>query len=114
LAELGGTDYKDLSMRVMHLMLLAILAVIATPAEALRCGNKLVLDGMTRYEVRQRCGEPDDMSRYYRTVYRQSARDESVAIDIEIEEWFYDFGSNRLNRRLIFVNGRLQKEEIAD
>jgi hypothetical protein len=83
-------------------------------AEAMRCGKNLVVEGMTRYEVRERCGEPDDISRRYETVYRQLSHQQTVAIELEIEEWFYDGGSNRLDRLLRFVNGRLVHEEVGD
>ncbi len=82
-------------------------------AEAMRCGKDLVREGMTRYEVRERCGEPDDISRRYKTVYRHMAHDQAVAIEVEIEEWFYDGGSNRLDRLLRFVNGRLVREDVG-
>lgn len=85
----------------------------AWPAQAMRCGNQLALEGMSRYEIRKRCGEPADISRHYRTIYRQSAHNEAVAIEVEIEEWIYDLGSNEFDRRLTFVNGRLQKEELV-
>ena len=102
-----------------------ILLAFAAPAHALRCGNKLVTEGMTRHEVRERCGNPDDASRRFETIYRQTQHHdqfpivhavvdhEAVAIEIEIEEWFYEFGSNRLDRRVIFVNGRVHQIEIA-
>ncbi|GMU44525.1 MAG: DUF2845 domain-containing protein [Xanthomonadales bacterium] len=100
-------------MRPHLLIPLAPLLAFAESAHALRCGNALVTEGMTRHEVRKRCGDPDDASVRYETVYRRNHRHESVAIEIEIEEWFYDFDSNRLDRRLIFVNGRLHEEEVA-
>ena len=90
-----------------------ILLAFAAPAHALRCGNKLVTEGMTRHEVRERCGNPDDASRRFETIYRQTQHHEAVAIEIEIEEWFYEVGSNRLDRRVIFVNGRVHQIEIA-
>lgn len=101
-------------MRPTHLLLIGMLALVSTQAHALRCGNDLVREGMSRYEVRKRCGDPDDSYVRYETVYRRNSRDEQVAYDIEFEEWIYDFPSNRLDRRLIFVNGYLFKEEILD
>ena len=101
-------------MRPAHLLLIALLGLASTQAHALRCGNQLVQEGMTRYEVRKRCGDPDDSYLRYETHYRRNAHDESVAYDVEIDEWIYDFGSNRLDRRLIFINGRLFKEEILE
>lgn len=98
------------------LALTALLAglAVSNPAWALRCGTQLVVEGMSRYQVRQRCGEPQDIVRRYATVYRQITPTETIAREIEIEEWFYDLGSTRLNRRLIFVDGVLDREEIAN
>ena len=101
-------------MRQLTVLITAVLALSSSVADAMRCGNKLVLEGMTRLEVRKRCGDPDDSSRRFETIYRRNSRDEAVAIEIEIDEWIYDLGSNTLDRRLIFVNGRLQREELAD
>lgn len=91
-----------------------VLLTLATPALAMRCGTQLVLEGMTRYEVRERCGEPHDISRRYTTVYRHISATESIAREVEVEQWYYDLGSNRLNRRLTFIDGRLQKREVAN
>ena len=101
-------------MRPAHLSLIALLGLVSTDAMALRCGNQLVSEGMTRYEVRKRCGDPADSQVRYETHYRRTTVDESVAYEVEIDEWIYDFGSNRFDRRLIFINGRLFKDEILD
>jgi len=101
-------------MRPARLLLIALLGLTSTQVYALRCGNQLVTDGMTRYEVRKRCGDPDDSYLRYETHYRRNALDESVAYEVEVDEWIYDFGSSSLDRRLIFINGRLFKEEILD
>jgi hypothetical protein len=99
-------------MRRCAILILSLLLPFQA-AEAMRCGNDLVREGMTRYEVRERCGEPDDISRRYKTVYRHVAHDRTVAVEVEIEEWFYDGGSNRLDRLLRFVNGRLVREDVG-
>ncbi len=101
-------------MRPAHLILIAMLGLASTDASALRCGNSLVTEGMSRHEVRKRCGNPDDSQVRFETFYRRTAQHEAVAYEIEIEEWIYDFGRNSFDRRLIFINGRLYKEEIAD
>jgi hypothetical protein len=82
----------------------------AVPAEAMRCGNKVVSRGDTQYQVRQRCGEPDDISRRWITVYQRVGPDREVAVDVEVVEWLYDFGRNRLVTRLRFVDGVLEEE----
>ena len=71
-------------MRPAHLSLIALLGLVSTDAMALRCGNQLVSEGMTRYEVRKRCGDPDDSQVRYETHYRRTALDESVAVEVEI------------------------------
>src|SRR5690606_4253574 len=38
--------------------LACLLLLAAGPAHALRCGGKLVLEGMLEVEVREHCGEP--------------------------------------------------------
>lgn len=101
-------------MRYLTFSTAALLALTSVSAEAMRCGNNLVTEGMTRHEVRKRCGAPDDSSRRFETIYRRNSVNEAVAFEIEIDEWIYDLGSNTLDRRLIFVNGRLHKEEIVD
>lgn len=101
-------------MRTLILGLSALMLSYAGDSWAMRCGNQLVTTGMTRYEVRERCGEPDDVSRRFATVYRNTAADETIAVEVEIEEWFYEGGRNRLDRRLKFVNGALESEEIGN
>lgn len=101
-------------MKLLCVVLLLCCLLPWSAAEAMRCGKDLVVEGMTRYEVRERCGEPDDISRRYKTVYRHMSHQQAVAIEVEIEEWFYDGGSNRLDRLLRFVNGRLVHEEVGD
>ncbi len=101
-------------MRYFVSLTAAALALTPMSADAMRCGNNLVFEGMTRHEVRKRCGAPDDSSRRFETIYRRNNLNEAVAIEIEIDEWIYDLGSNTLDRRLIFINGRMHKEEIVD
>jgi hypothetical protein len=87
-----------------------LLLLAAGPAEALRCGSKVVSLGDTQYQVRQRCGEPDDVTRRWVTVYQRVSPDREVAVDVEVVEWLYDFGRNRLVTRLRFVDGVLEHE----
>ena len=91
------------------------------------CGGKLITEGLTKYEILSRCGEPDHKDfryetrikrDYYRdlfpsnTVYRYREREkyrEPLFVDEEvlIEEWTYNLGPTRFIRYLIFENGRL-------
>lgn len=94
-------------------------------AEGMRCGTQLVSDGDPMYEVRNLCGAPDQASQ--RTERRVVSRVvQSVcydnrghayacttvvqeAIEVVLDEWFYDFGRAALVRTVVFEGGRLVK-----
>lgn len=100
--------------------------VFSADVYALRCGNKLVVEGMHRLEVIKRCGEPADVRIDYRIgtprhdlgtgrrLYRLS-RDGyyvtrgygPVQQEITRHTLTYNFGPNRLMRVLRFDNDRL-------
>lgn len=92
---------------------LALVAVLgsASAAEAMRCGNRLVQRGDSRYQVRQLCGEPQDVvrSQALRQVTLQVVPGvfDTVAQAVPVERWTYDFGPNRFQRHLVFENGTL-------
>jgi hypothetical protein len=89
-------------------------------AESLRCGNKLVLVGQTRLEVRIKCGEPSDVvqSTLVRSAtfdsrlgYRGVIHSTEETIVIPVETWIYNLGPHRLMCRLRFVSGVLEAVE---
>ena len=97
----------------MRNLVFCILAMtVGGAADAMRCGKQLVLEGMSRSQVRHRCGEPDDRVRRFETVYRRINEDETIAREIEIEEWDYTGNSRDLDKRLIFIDGRMVREEV--
>ena len=87
--------------------------------EGFRCkSGRIVSLGDRSYDVRTRCGDPDDKSERMerrrvgvrvRNALRPLAGDleEHRYIDVKIEEWTYDSGKNRLIRVLSFEDGRL-------
>jgi hypothetical protein len=91
-------------------------------ADGMRCGTRLVSDGDSLYEVRERCGDPEAARqrtelrtvRQYidgpcfqdRGVLRCGQVVERV-IEVVIDEWTYDFGPHQLIRHLTFEQGRL-------
>ncbi len=113
-------------------LLLATL-FFAVSASALRCGTHLVGKGDSRFKVQKICGDPDDVqvSTIYRSgipslKYRQfnrfnhSTRYKSVTddellihqrslVEVQVEEWVYNFGPNRIVRQIRFENGRVVK-----
>ena len=95
----------------------------AEPAEAFRCGSKLVREDMHEAQVTAICGEPTTKRnlgvavRYYDyRYYRDSSPDSSIyrapgvgnfASEVVITEYVYNFGPRKLMRRLIFEGGVL-------
>ena len=92
------------------------------------CGNKLVSLGDRKYEVLVKCGQPSYRdSHYERRIKRDFYRDLNPPREseryreplfaeetVEVEEWVYNFGSNRLLRFLTFENGILVSIETGD
>lgn len=91
----------------------AVLLLLSSPAFAFRCGNKLVLEGDTRTEVRQKCGEPEEVTR--KTILRtpvywwrgEPIRVSSDLVEVTVEFWLYNLGPNKLMQRLRFEDGQL-------
>lgn len=80
-------------------------AVDARPA--FRCSDGLVREGDSIATVARRCPEPfwTEVWESPRTVGQ--ARGEPVLSIDTIETWYFNFGANRLMRRLVFRNGEL-------
>lgn len=85
------------------------LALLAVPAHAMRCGTRIVKEGDYALDVLHRCGEPEYLEQSvdyrYRSVYYGYA---PSLVPVTIEVWTYNFGPNRLMRRLRFENGELK------
>jgi hypothetical protein len=108
-------------MNLKRLLLLICILVIAEPAMALRCGNRLVNDGDHKSKILKFCGEPTAIQ--VRTMirggfpanqtrrYRHEISDRDLLFadrayaEIIIEEWTYNFGPRKLMRTIKFENG---------
>lgn len=81
------------------------------PADALRCGTRLVSEGDTRAQVEARCGAPADITRRTRLaapiIWRHGRpyRVGDSAIEVVVEEWTYNLGPQRFMRRVRFEDG---------
>ena len=112
------------------LMLAAIAAgclLLAEPAAAFRCGNKLVKDGMHEVEVVAICGEPTFIRRLGYTIRSVDIRRHGLAppgwtisrhsgyysypVEVMITEYVYNLGPRKLMRRLVFEGGFLVEIE---
>lgn len=98
-------------------LVLAPLSTLLVPAtaEAMYCGQRLVKNGDTRHRVRALCGEPADIiervelhsvAAFLRGTDGTPVRIERM-VEVQIDEWTYDLGSQRLLRVFVFENGRL-------
>ena len=99
--------------------LLCALLLISQPAEAFRCGSRIIRDGMHEGQVRAFCGEPiatrqlglvlrSYTPRHYSlggisgAYYRHGYYDEVLATEL-----VYNFGPRKLMRILRFEGGYL-------
>jgi hypothetical protein len=87
--------------RLLGCLLIAAGSLLASaPAYALRCARGLVTEGDVKFDVLRYCGEP----------YFVDAWQDPFFFGLNfgfMEDWYYNFGSNRLIRVLRFRNGRL-------
>jgi hypothetical protein len=102
-----------------------LLLLAAGPADAFRCGSRIVTEDMHETEVRRACGEPTTMRHIGRTL-----RDVHIPIEsghggwsrsqfpgygflqeVIVTEYVYNFGPRKLMRRLVFEGGILVRIE---
>ena len=99
------------------------LAAVALPsianADSMRCGSKLISDGDTQDEVLQYCGEPAERKRTW--IVRQprfevGGQEYSFKgqEDVPVDLWTYDFGPNKLMRRVRMVAGKVESIETLE
>ncbi len=94
--------------------ILVLAYMMATPAFAntMRCGTHIIGDGITRSEVAAKCGEPDEVvtqrSVFRRPVVWTNGRPYFIGenyIEVPVESWVYNFGPNKLMRKVVFEGG---------
>ena len=93
-------------------LLLGLLAAASSQANTMRCGGKIINEGATRSEVAAKCGEPDEVitarSVLRRPVMWTNGRPYFVGdnfIEVPVESWIYNFGPNKLMRKVVFEAG---------
>jgi hypothetical protein len=95
-------------------------AVAAHAEDDMRCGNRLISSGDTIDKVLTLCGEP--RSREHRTILRRPSYDYGGRIiyfgdgfvEVPVEIWTFNFGPNRLMRRIRFVDGEVDNIDTLD
>ncbi|MEX2496466.1 MAG: DUF2845 domain-containing protein [Woeseia sp.] len=112
--------------KALALPLLACGALLASdPAHALRCGSKLILEGMLEPEVRAYCGKPTvvrELGYVIRSWHPLSQRMPLGALlfrsasgdyyqEVSVTEYIYNFGPRKFMRKLRFEGGILTDKE---
>jgi len=110
---------------VSAIFALALLA--SDPAQAFRCGNKIVIEGMHEIQVRVACGDPTStrqLGYVIRTYFPKGHRRSGISIssrygyaghqqEVMLTEVIYNFGPRKLIRILRFEGGILRYIETA-
>jgi hypothetical protein len=100
-------------MSVMNPCALLILFLLfaAPSAFAMRCGNRVVSEGLQDFQVQERCGAPFWTDRYTSVdvigAYGPVERQRTVQYDV----WYYNFGPRQFMRQFLFRDGELIREE---
>jgi hypothetical protein len=117
----------EMNLRIQKFVVIgsvfAATLLLSEPAAALRCGNKLVKDGMHELEVVKICGAPAsvrhlgyavrgvDIRTHRQTVpgwtFSRSPGYYSFPAEVMVTEYVYNLGPRKLMRRLIFEGGIL-------
>lgn len=100
--------------------LFILLLVVSDPAHALRCGSRLVLEGMLEQEVIKHCGEPTEVRhlgyvvRSFHPLSRRHLSGTEIYRyghdyyqEVPVTVFIYNFGPRKLMRRLRFEGGAL-------
>ena len=99
--------------------LVSLLATTVAQADSMRCGSRLITEGDTIEEVLELCGEPADRRRTWITRqprFEYGGREIPFAgeEDVPVDLWTYDFGPNKLVRRIRFVAGKVDSIETLE
>jgi hypothetical protein len=95
-------------------LLLLLMASSASASDGMRCGSKVITDGESRERVLALCGEPAGVTQSYIMRQPSFSRNNRVVYygsqlaEVLVETWTYNFGPNKLMRRLRFVDGILE------
>ena len=106
-----------ISHRITLLALLLLPAVGA--ADAMRCGSRLISDGDPIEKAREYCGEPTETQRTWivrqpRFEYGGQEIPFPGTDEVPVDLWTYDFGPNKLMRRIRFVAGKVDSIETLE
>jgi hypothetical protein len=104
---------------VLPAVLAALLVPPGASADALRCGSKIISEGDPVEKVLEYCGEPVATKRTWITRQpRYEYGGQEIPFpgseDVPVDLWTYDFGANKLMRRIRFVAGKVDSIETLE
>jgi hypothetical protein len=95
------------------LALAALTLATIAHADTLRCGSKLVAEGATQTEVREKCGAPTSARDVTEPVYARRPDGFTYQTGTATKTlWTYDRGSRQFPAVLTFEGGVLKKLEF--
>jgi hypothetical protein len=112
-----------ITVATLRRMALACITLFLLPflaqADSMRCGSRIVKDGDTIEKVLAVCGEPTTEERtWIQRAPQYELGDQWYSFpgteDVPVDLWTYDFGPNKLVRRVRFVAGRVQSVVTLD
>jgi hypothetical protein len=93
------------SFRFLFLLIAVLrlwaLGSVAAYALTLNCDNEIVDVGDRTFDVLRKCGKPSFVDRRFESLLY------AYPFGIEVQDWYYEFGTNQLVRMLRFRNDRL-------
>lgn len=110
-AARGRACHPGIARTLKRLFAVALILLLTSPgAWALRCGNRLVVEGARDFQVRERCGEPFWTDSYVDLEVLGAEGPFERLREIRYDIWYYNFGPANLMRRLVFHEGVLIRE----
>ncbi len=82
----------------MVVLILSDIAPALDSASDMQCGTDIVSVGATRFDVKEKCGEPTSIE---------------LGSGYGNEQWIYNFGPTEFVYYLTFVNGTLEQIEVG-
>ena len=108
---------RSIKIKYLVLFFLFLVGNLAFADNALRCGNYLVVIGDSEAKVLARCGKPEQQistNKVEAQINTISPIKSIEKVDIPVDIWTYNFGSQRLQYKLTFENGELVTIESGD
>jgi hypothetical protein len=114
----SGNRTLNVGIRLVGI-LSGLLIASGASADSVRCGSKVITEGDTIEKVREYCGEPTEtqrtwMTRQPRFEYGGQEIPFEGSEDVPVDLWTYDFGPNKLVRRIRFIAGKVDSIETRE